>query len=54
MMQLQAHRALGLPTSAELVAFAHATLFSPMLQTLEQALNKGFLTNFPGLDVMSL
>jgi hypothetical protein len=34
---------------ADLVAFAHAALFSPALSTLAIALEKGFLTNFPGL-----
>ena len=45
---------IGAPTTAELVAFAHATLFSPALSTLEKALSQGFLTNFPGLTATSL
>lgn len=46
--------AIGAPSTPELVAFAHATLFSPTLSTLENALLKGHLTNFPGLSVTSL
>jgi hypothetical protein len=46
--------AIGDPTSAELVAFAHATLFSPTLSTLDKALQKGYLTNFPGLTTKAL
>jgi hypothetical protein len=46
--------AIGDPTSAELVAFAHATLFSPTLSTLEKALQNGYLTNFPGLTTQAL
>jgi hypothetical protein len=34
---------------AELIAFAHTTLFSPSLSMLQTALDKGFLTNIPGL-----
>jgi Reverse transcriptase (RNA-dependent DNA polymerase) len=36
---------------AALVEFAHGALFSPPLSTLEQALRKGHLTNFPGLTL---
>jgi hypothetical protein len=35
---------IGEPTTAELVAFAHATMFSPALSTLEKSLSNGFLT----------
>jgi hypothetical protein len=49
-----AHAAIGDPTSAKLVAFAHATLFSPTLSTLEKALQNGYLTNFPGLTTKAL
>ena len=42
--------AVASATPAELVAFAHATLFSPALSTLDQALQKNFLPNFPGLS----
>jgi hypothetical protein len=34
---------------AELIAFAHAALFSPALSTLQTALHRNFITNFPGL-----
>ena len=37
------------PKAGELVAFAHATLFSPAISTLQLALDKGYLINFPGL-----
>ena len=37
------------PKACELVAFAHATLFSPAISTLQLALDKGYLINFPGL-----
>jgi hypothetical protein len=45
---------IGATTQAELVAFAHATLFSPTLSTLEGALARNFITNFPGLTLQSL
>jgi hypothetical protein len=41
--------AIGSATPAQLVAFAHATLFWPVLSTLEMTLSKGFVSNFPGL-----
>jgi len=50
----QANATIGAATPAQLVAFAHATLFSPPLSTLEQALKKGYLTNFPGLTATLL
>ncbi len=46
--------AIGLATPAELVAFAHATLFSPALSTLQTALHKDYLTNFPSLTELLL
>jgi hypothetical protein len=46
--------ALGTRTAPELVAFAHATLFSPALSMLENALKHGYLTNFPGLTAQTL
>jgi len=46
--------AVGSATPEQIVAFAHACLFSPVLSTLEAALTKGYLTNFPGLTVTSL
>jgi len=50
----QANAAIGSATPAQLVAFAHAALFSPTLSTLERALQDGYLTNFPGLTARSL
>jgi hypothetical protein len=47
--QYSANAAIGSATPADKVAFAHAALFSPALSTLAKALNKGHLTNFPGL-----
>jgi hypothetical protein len=38
----------------ELVAYSHATLFSPALSTLEKALQCGYVRNFPGLSVKTL
>jgi hypothetical protein len=46
--------AIGSAMPAQLVAFAHATMFSPALSTLGLALNKGYLTNFPGLTAKTL
>jgi hypothetical protein len=51
---VQFANAIGDPTTAELVAFVHATLFSPALSTIESAIGKGYLTNFPGLTLRSL
>jgi hypothetical protein len=45
---------VGKQSTANLAAFAHATLFSPSLSTLEKAPNNGYLTNFPGLNAQSL
>ena len=39
---------------AELVAFAHAALFSPTISTLSKALSKGYLPPFPGLTIKTL
>jgi hypothetical protein len=52
--QHQALGAVGSAKPAELVVFSHQTLWSPTLRTLEQALQKGFLVNFPGLTTTSL
>jgi hypothetical protein len=49
----QANKLSG-TTIKDSVAYAHATLFSPALSTLEHALNHNFLTNFPGLNVSTL
>ena len=41
-------------TTAELVAFAHAALFSPTLSTLKTALERGYIAHFMGLTAQSL
>ena len=41
-------------TPADLVAFAHAALFSPALSTLKRALDLGFQPHFMGLTAKSL
>ena len=46
--------AIDMPTTADQVAYAHASLFSPALSTLDAALHKGFLINFPGLTQKTL
>jgi hypothetical protein len=45
---------IGSATPEELVAFAHAALFSPAPSTLAIALKKGFVHNFPGLTEKTL
>lgn len=43
-----------LTKTAELVAWAHAALFSPSLSTLRAAVARNFLPDFPGLNAASL
>jgi hypothetical protein len=50
----QSYAAMHSATPAELVAFAHAALFSPVLSTLKQALDRGYLPNFVGLTAKAL
>ena len=50
----QSYAAMHSATPSELVAFAHATLFSPALSTLKQALDRGYLPNFVGLTAKAL
>jgi hypothetical protein len=50
----QSYSAVQSATPAELVAFAHATLFSPALSTLQTALDRGFLPSFAGLTSKTL
>ena len=50
----EANAAIGSATPEQIIAFSHATLFSPALTTLESALKKGYLTNFPGLTAKAL
>jgi len=40
--------------TAELVAFAHSTLYLPAISTLQQALAKNYIHNFPGLTAKTL
>jgi len=49
-----ANTALGSATAADLVAFAHAALFSPALSTLEEALRRGHVPEFAGLTLSTL
>jgi len=53
-VQHHANTALGSATAADLVAFAHAALFSPVLSTLEEALRCGHVPEFAGLSLQSL
>jgi len=50
----KANAAVGSATPAELVAFAHAALFSPALSTLAEALRRGHLPEFAGLTLQRL
>jgi len=47
----KANAAMDSATPAELVAFAHAALFSPALSTLAKALRRGHLPEFAGLTL---
>jgi len=42
------------PTIAERIKFYHASLWSPVLQTLCQAIDAGFLTTFPELTLKQI
>ena len=50
----ECNKTIGLPKVSDMVAFAHASLFSPTLSTLAKALKSNFLTNFPGLTIDTL
>jgi hypothetical protein len=50
----QMNSAIGAPKAAELVVYSHATLFSPAISTLEQALKRGYIRNFPSLTTKKL
>ena len=50
----QSYSAVHSATPADLVAFAHASLFSPALSTLKLALERGYLPNFMGLTAKEL
>ena len=44
-----------MPTkAAEMVAYSHSALFSPTLSTLQKALDRGYITGFPGLNPQTL
>ncbi len=53
-MLLHANATLGSATSTDLVAFAHVTLFSTPLSTLEKALWWGHVHEFAGLTLATL
>jgi hypothetical protein len=46
--------AVGSAKPADLVAFAHASMFSPALSTLHEALAKDYLPGIPGLTAATL
>ncbi|KAI2496142.1 hypothetical protein MHU86_18373 [Fragilaria crotonensis] len=46
--------AIASTTPADLVAFAHATMFSPALSTLKTALDRGYVPDFHGLTTKTL
>jgi hypothetical protein len=50
----EANAAVGSATAAELVSFAHASLWSPTVTTLATALAKNYVSNFPGLSSRTL
>jgi len=49
-----ANTAVGRASTADCVAFAHASLFSPALSTLAEALRRGHLPEFAGLTLDAL
>jgi len=49
-----ANAAVGSVSTADLVTFAHAALFSPALSTLAEALHRGLLPEFAGLTLDAL
>jgi len=50
----QANATIGSATMADLVAFAHAAMFSPALSTLEEVLQCGHLLEFARLTLKHL
>jgi len=52
-LTLHANAAIGSATATDLVAFAHAALFSPALSTLEEALLWGHVPEFASLTLQS-
>ena len=53
-IQQQAHQVNKVNKLPELVAFAHAALFSPAITTLKKAIDMNFLHDFPGLTSESI
>lgn len=53
-LQHTTNAAIGTTSAADLVAFAHAALFSPSWSTLEQSLQRNYIINFPGRTVERL
>jgi len=49
-----ANAAVGSASPADLIAFAHAALFSPVLSTLAEALHHGHIPEFAGLTLDAL
>jgi hypothetical protein len=49
-----ANATVGTNHTKELIAFFHAAMFSPVFDTLYKALNKGYITNVPGLSAKTL
>jgi len=47
----QCHLAVGHDTAADLVAYAHAALFSPALSTLAEAMHRQHVPEFSGLTL---
>jgi hypothetical protein len=50
----QVNSVIGAAKAAELVAYAHATLFSLALEALQKALRRGYICNFPSLTAKML
>ena len=49
-----ANAAIGAATPADLVAFAHAAMFSPVVSTMAEAMRHGYLSPFAGLTLARL
>ncbi len=49
-----ANAAIGTATPADLVAFAHAAMFSPVMSTMAKAMQHGYLPAFAGLTLECL
>jgi hypothetical protein len=50
----QANLITATSTTADMVKFSHAALFSPRLSTLKTALEQNYIKNFPGLTAATL